>query len=109
MNPEIPRQILYYPNTYEQFPTLNPSTVRQKAKRNSWWHMLKNCGCAQDLINDGNELAHFEAALALTNLASLGHELKLTILRNKGWMQMEYLCSSDNLQVSNPAYWRCLA
>jgi hypothetical protein len=56
-----------------------------------------------DLVNGESELGQFEASLALTNLASLGPDIKLSIVRNRGWHQMEYLCSSTNTLVQRAA------
>ena len=56
-----------------------------------------------DLVNGDSELAQFEAALAITNLAARGDDLKRSILLQHGWTLMESLCASDNPQVQRAA------
>lgn len=56
-----------------------------------------------DLCNVEDELAQFEASLALTNLASVGEDLKLTIYRSAGVGMMQSLCASENLLVQQAA------
>lgn len=46
-----------------------------------------------------NELLQFEAAMALTNLASLGSEVRLRILQGEGWRLFRELLFSENKQV----------
>jgi hypothetical protein len=110
------RELFQHSNPSQNAPSINAQEIRRKAA-----HALARIGVTTDphlfshgaandmvvplldLINGENELAQFEAALALTNLASLSPDIKLSILRNRGWAQMEFLCSSDNLQVRRAA------
>jgi len=52
---------------------------------------------------DPNELGQFESAMALTNIASLGQEMRSRIVQMGGWRTMEYLCASDNFMVTRAA------
>ncbi|KAJ8612844.1 hypothetical protein CTAYLR_002084 [Chrysophaeum taylorii] len=49
------------------------------------------------------ELAHFEAAMALTNLASLGETAKRRVAKEKGIPALEYLQFSSNEMVQRAA------
>lgn len=55
------------------------------------------------LTRGESELQQFEAALALTNLASMDDDMKDHLVKHGVWRQLEFLCASSNDKVQAAA------
>ena len=67
------------------------------------WYPNLPTGADARLSQAERELAQFEAAMALTNIAALGDAAKRRIVQERGLRKLEYLQFSENLQVRRAA------